>query len=64
MTAAQQAADQISTYLMTGMHHGTPEGRAAMAAIIEAAANPPEICGLCGGPILPDDDIKIPHPEH
>lgn len=34
MTAAQQAADQICAYLTMGMHHSTPEGRIAIAAII------------------------------
>ncbi len=24
----------------------------------------PDICGLCGQPILPDDDAKVPHPVH
>lgn len=26
--------------------------------------DPTDTCGLCGGPILPDDDAKVPHPVH
>lgn len=36
MTRAQEAADRVSTYLLTGMHHTTPEGQTAIAAIIGA----------------------------
>lgn len=35
MNAADQAAVELSAYLTLGMHHSTPEGRAAMAAIVE-----------------------------
>lgn len=28
-------ADKISAYLLTGMHHSTPEGKAAIQAIID-----------------------------
>ena len=34
MTTAQQAAQAISLYLQTGMHHSTPDGQSAIAAII------------------------------
>jgi hypothetical protein len=37
VTRSQQTAADISTHLMTGMHHSTPEGRAAMAAIVARA---------------------------
>ncbi len=32
--SAARAANLISTYLLTGMHHSTPEGKAAIADII------------------------------
>lgn len=34
-TQAQRTAQAISRYLMTGMHHSTPEGQAAIARIID-----------------------------
>lgn len=34
MHSDEHAAADISAYLLTGMHHTTPEGRAAIAAII------------------------------
>jgi hypothetical protein len=33
---AQSTAQAISDYLLTGMHHSTPEGQAAIAAIVQA----------------------------
>ncbi len=35
MTFAQRAAEHISRYLLTGMHHSTPEAKAVMAGIME-----------------------------
>jgi hypothetical protein len=35
MKHAEQLADKISRYLLTGMHHSTQEGKAAIAAIID-----------------------------
>ena len=37
MNDSSEAAKQISDYLTTGMHHATPEGQRAIAAIIEKA---------------------------
>ena len=37
MTVAQQVARSISDYLLTGMHHATRDGQAAMAAIVAQA---------------------------
>ncbi len=37
MSPTDQAAIDLSAYLTLGMHHSTPEGRAAMAAIVDAS---------------------------
>lgn len=38
--AAQQAAKEISVYLLTGMHHTTVEGQTAISAIIDSHMEP------------------------
>ena len=41
---AQNAAKEISQYLIPGMHHSTPEGQKKIAEIIKANLFPPETC--------------------
>lgn len=38
-TASAEAAEHISNYLLTGMHHSTREGRERIATLVQAAAS-------------------------
>ncbi len=40
MNLSTQTAVAVSAHLMTGMHHSTPEGRAAIAALVEERLAP------------------------
>ncbi len=44
------AAEQISLYLLTGMHHSTSEARLKMAQFIQAATDSVETHGLVSLP--------------